>query len=118
MHADQLSVSETTVRALIDEQFPHWHDLPVRVVASGGTENAIFRIGDSLAARFPLRPGDVGATRRRLDAESAAASELAAGTRVPVPVPVAIGEPGYGYPLPWLVQTWLPGVVASDEDPG
>jgi hypothetical protein len=28
------------------------------------------------------------------------------------------GEPGAGYPLPWSVQTWLPGTVATDEDPG
>ena len=32
--------------------------------------------------------------------------------------PVAIGEPGAGYPLPWAVQTWLPGVTAADDDPG
>jgi hypothetical protein len=31
---------------------------------------------------------------------------------------VALGEPGAGYPLPWLLQTWLPGVTATDEDPG
>ena len=31
---------------------------------------------------------------------------------------VAIGEPGAGYPMPWSVQTWIPGVVATDEDPG
>jgi aminoglycoside phosphotransferase (APT) family kinase protein len=29
-----------------------------------------------------------------------------------------VGEPGAGYPLPWSVQTWLPGTVATDEDPG
>jgi aminoglycoside phosphotransferase (APT) family kinase protein len=31
---------------------------------------------------------------------------------------VAIGEPGAGYPLPWAVQTWLPGVTAAVDDPG
>jgi aminoglycoside phosphotransferase (APT) family kinase protein len=31
---------------------------------------------------------------------------------------VAIGEPGAGYPLPWAVQTWLPGVTAAEDDPG
>jgi aminoglycoside phosphotransferase (APT) family kinase protein len=31
---------------------------------------------------------------------------------------VAIGRPGAGYPLPWAVQTWLPGVTATDDDPG
>ena len=40
------------------------------------------------------------------------------GPRFATPEPVAIGEPGAGYPLPWAVQTWLPGVTATDDDPG
>jgi aminoglycoside phosphotransferase (APT) family kinase protein len=118
MHADQLTVSPQTVRELIEDQFPQWRDLPVEAVESAGTVNAIFRIGDQLAARFPLEPGDVEATRRWLAAEAEAAAELAGRTRFPTPEPVALGEPGRGYPLPWSVQTWLPGVVATDHDPG
>jgi len=118
MHPGQLAVPVDLARGLIDEQFPRWRGLPVRGVASQGTVNAIFRIGDRLAARFPLEPADVEATRRRLAAEAAAARELAGRTRFPTPEPVALGEPGLGYPLPWSVQTWLPGVVATDDDPG
>src|ERR1700758_1861143 len=118
MHADQMTVPSATVRALIAEQFPQWQAQPVRRIASQGTVNAIFRIGDDLAARFPLRPGDADATRRWLQTEAAAARELAGHTRFPTPEPVAIGDPGAGYPLPWSVQTWLLGIVATDEDPG
>ncbi|MGW5669929.1 aminoglycoside phosphotransferase family protein [Micromonospora sp. NPDC003776] len=117
MHANQLTVSVETVRALVDEQFPQWRDLPIRRVPSDGTVNAIFRIGDRLGARFPLQPCDADSARRWLAAEAAAARELAGHTRFPTPEPVALGEPGPGYPLPWSVQTWLPGVVASDDDP-
>jgi aminoglycoside phosphotransferase (APT) family kinase protein len=116
MHANQLTVSPETVRALVDEQFPQWRRLPIQGIASQGTVNAIFRIGDHIAARFPLE--DVGSTRRRLEAEAEAARELVGRTRFRTPVPVAIGEPGAGYPLPWAIQTWLPGVVATEEDPG
>jgi aminoglycoside phosphotransferase (APT) family kinase protein len=77
-----------------------------------------FRIGGRLAARFPLRPGEAVMVRRRLEAEAAAARELAWATRFATPVPVAIGEPGAGYPLAWAVQTWLPGVTAAVDDPG
>ncbi|MEU7696089.1 aminoglycoside phosphotransferase family protein [Microbispora hainanensis] len=118
MHAGQLTVTPETVRALIAEQFPQWRGLPVTGVASHGTVNAIFRIGDHLAARFPLQPGPVDETRRWLESEAEAARELAGATRFPTPEPVALGEPGAGYPLPWSVQTWLPGTVATDEDPG
>jgi aminoglycoside phosphotransferase (APT) family kinase protein len=117
MHANQLIVSYETVRALVDEQFPAWSSLPIRGVTSAGTVNAIFRIGDRFVARFPLQPGDAGSTRESLRAEERAARELASSTRFPTPEPVALGEPGAGYPLPWVVQTWLPGTVATDEDP-
>jgi aminoglycoside phosphotransferase (APT) family kinase protein len=116
MHDDQLTVSAQTVRALVDEQFPQWRSLPITSVDSSATVNAIFRIGDRLAARLPLRPRD--ADRRWLESEAEAARELAGITRFPIPEPVALGEPGAGYPLAWSVQTWLPGVVATDQDPG
>jgi aminoglycoside phosphotransferase (APT) family kinase protein len=118
MHDGQLAVSPGMVRELVDSQFPDWRDLAVTAVDSSGTVNAIFRIGGRLAARFPLVPGDAGVVRRELEAEAAAARELAGRTRFATPEPAAIGEPGAGYPLPWAVQTWLPGVTALEEDPG
>jgi aminoglycoside phosphotransferase (APT) family kinase protein len=118
MHPGQLNVTVSTVRALVAEQFPEWAGRPVQPVDSSGTVNALFRIGDDLAARFPLEPGDPDRTRRGLESEAKATAELAAGTRFPTPEPVALGQPGAGYPLPWSVQSWLPGVVATDEDPG
>jgi aminoglycoside phosphotransferase (APT) family kinase protein len=118
MHANQLSVPAEMVRVLVDEQFPQWRRLPVRGLAASGTVNAIFRIGERLAARFPLQSQKAEVARRRLEAEADAALELAGRTRFPTPEPVAIGEPGAGYPLPWSVQTWLPGVAATEEDPG
>ncbi|WP_107068940.1 aminoglycoside phosphotransferase family protein [Streptomyces sp. 150FB] len=118
MHPNQLTVSPETVRTLVDQQFPEWRSLPVRSITAQGTVNAIFRIGDRLAARFPLESADVESTRRRLKAEVEAARELVGRTRCPTPEPVALGEPGAGFPLPWSVQTWLPGIVAVNEDPG
>lgn len=118
MHPGQLMVSPGTVRELVEQQFPEWQGLPVTGVASHGTVNALFRIGDKFVARFPLEPGDVEATRRRIESEAQAARELSGRTRFPTPEPVAPGEPGAGYPLPWSVQTWLPGTVATDDDPG
>src|SRR5215468_2751470 len=118
MHPNQLTVKAGTVRSLVAEQFPAWVKLPIRAVASQGTVNALFRIGDRLAARFPLQPGDVAEIHRRLESEAEAARELARGTRFPTPEPVALGEPGLGYPMPWSVQSWLPGVTASEAAVG
>lgn len=118
MHTDQLVVPVSTVRSLVAGQFPEWADLPVRPIESEGTVNAIFRIGDRLAARFPLQDKDLDSVSQRLRSEADAARELVGRTRFPVPEPVALGSPGAGYPLPWSVQTWLPGTTATDDDPG
>jgi aminoglycoside phosphotransferase (APT) family kinase protein len=117
MHPGQLTVPVPTARALVAEQFPAWAGRPVRPVVSAGTVCALFRIGDDLAARFPLEPGDPARIRRWLESEAAAARELAGLTRFPTPEPVALGRPGHGYPLPWSVQTWVPGHTAYEADP-
>jgi hypothetical protein len=53
MHADEVRIDAAVASDLIDAQFPHWRGLHARRVASSGTDNAIFRLGDQLAARFP-----------------------------------------------------------------
>lgn len=118
MHDDQLTVSVDTVRELVASQFSQWRSLPVHPLASQGTVNAVFRLGDRLTARFPLQPADVVSAREWLAKEADAARELLGATRFATPEPIAIGEPGAGYPMPWSVQTWLPGTIATEADPG
>ncbi|MFD3842862.1 aminoglycoside phosphotransferase family protein [Streptomyces sp. NPDC058642] len=116
MHDDQVDVTTEIVTALIQEQFPQWSGQAIRHLPSTGTVNAIFRIGNDLSARFPLRPADAAEALAVLEEEAEASAELAQVSRFPVPEPVALGKPGAGYPMPWSVQTWLPGTVASDAD--
>ncbi|WP_406348978.1 aminoglycoside phosphotransferase family protein [Streptomyces sp. NBC_00144] len=117
MHDDQVDVTTATVATLIQEQFPRWSGKEIRLLRSTGTVNAIFRIGNDLSARFPLRMADAADVLTVLQREALASTELAQVSRFPAPEPVALGEPGAGYPMPWSVQTWLPGTVASDADP-
>ncbi len=118
MHADQLTVTVDVVRELVGRQFPQWSGLSVEPVQSHGTVNALFRIGDHLAARFPLERRDRAATRQWLEREARAARELFGRTRFPTPEPLALGDPAACYPLPWSVQSWVPGTVATDDYPG
>jgi len=117
MHDDQVDVTTDTVAALIQDQFPQWSGKAIRLLPSTGTVNAIFRIGNDLSARFPLRLADAAGVLAILEQEARASAELAQVSPFPVPEPVALGEPGAGYPMPWSVQTWLPGTIASDADP-
>ncbi len=116
MHEGQLQVTVATVRDLVGDQFPEYATLAIDPVHPGGTVNAIFRIGEQLAARLPLQPRDVDTVRRWLQTEADGARELLGHTRIPVPEPLAIGEPGPGYPLPWSIQTWVPGTTADEVD--
>jgi aminoglycoside phosphotransferase (APT) family kinase protein len=118
MHADQLTVTVDVVRELVDQQFPQWRGLPVAPVSSQGTVNALFRIGARIVARFPLERRDPVATQRWLESEAQAGRELLGRTRFATPEPLGIGRPSAGYPLPWSVQTWVPGTIATDDDPG
>lgn len=116
MHEREIALSQDTARTLVASQFPQWAHVPARLTRSSGTVNAILRIGDDHAARFPLQGDDPEDVRRLLEAEASASAELAQVSLVRAPVPVALGRPGAGYPLPWSVQTWLPGTDASTVD--
>ncbi|MHB2028671.1 MAG: aminoglycoside phosphotransferase family protein [Acidimicrobiales bacterium] len=114
MHDDEIHVSDDVVGKLIVDQFPAWSQDPIRRIASSGTVNTIFRIGEGFAARFPLRPDEPVSTRQALEQEARASSEFMRYSPFPAPAPIAIGGPGLEYPHAWSVQTWLPGIVATD----
>lgn len=111
MHPDQLDIDEALVERLVAGRFPEWAGLPVERVASNGTTNAMFRLGEELVVRLPLIPsaaGDIAREQRWLPF-------LAPRLTVPVPEPVAVGGPSAEYPLPWSVLVWLEG---ANPEPG
>ncbi|MFI0235849.1 aminoglycoside phosphotransferase family protein [Streptomyces sp. NPDC016845] len=107
LHPDEADIDEALVRGLVDEQFPRWAGLPLRHVASHGTSNVLYRLGDEYVVRLPRVSGsvsDLAGQRRWLPF-------LAARLPVAVPEPVAEGRPGRGFPYPWAVHRWLPGAI-------
>ncbi|RSO33032.1 phosphotransferase [Streptomyces sp. WAC 06725] len=98
-------VDDVLVRRLVAGQFPRWAELPVRRFPSGGTVNAMFRLGDDMAVRLPLTRG--GAADVSLEQEWL--PRLAPRLPVAVPEALAAGEPAEGYPWPWSVYRWLAG---------
>ncbi|MBO1287296.1 aminoglycoside phosphotransferase family protein [Streptomyces sampsonii] len=98
-------VDEALVRRLVAAQFPEWAGLPVERFPSGGTVNAMFRLGGELAVRLPLTEGGAG----DVPLEREWLPRLAPLLPCPVPEVVGTGEPDAGYPWPWSVGRWLPG---------
>jgi aminoglycoside phosphotransferase (APT) family kinase protein len=90
---------------LLAAQFPQWVDLPIERVESSGTDNAIYRLGDRMAARLPRihwATGQVAKEERWLP-------KLAPHLPLAIPVPIATGNPGDGYPWHWSIVPWIEG---------
>lgn len=109
LHHDELAVDVHLVRRLIDRSLPQYADLRLQSLASSGSSNALFRLGDSLVVRLPRQPG--GSTT--IEKEARWLPVVAQGVTVGVPEIVAVGEPGFGYPEKWAVTTWLKGQVPT-----
>jgi aminoglycoside phosphotransferase (APT) family kinase protein len=110
MHADELETDEALVRRLLAAQFPRWAELPIEALPAGGTDNAIYRLGDELSVRLPRRRDWSSGS---LDKEFEWLPKLAPLLPLPVPTPVARGAAGEGYPHAWAVYDWLDGEDAS-----
>lgn len=64
MHADEVDTDAPLVRRLLAAQFPQWAGLPVEPVASAGTDNAMYRLGEDMAVRLPRIKGAVADVER------------------------------------------------------
>ncbi|MGH3923564.1 MAG: aminoglycoside phosphotransferase family protein, partial [Pseudonocardiaceae bacterium] len=105
LHADEVDIDASLARRLVTEQVPEYAALPLRRVASGGTDNAVFRLGDDFALRMPLHPRAVGGLLKEIRWLPVVAEHVS----LDVPQVVATGESGEGYPFPWAVVRWLTG---------
>lgn len=109
MHADEVETDAALVRRLLGAQFPQWAILRIERFEHSGTDNAIYRLGDELAARLPR----IHWAKELIDKERAWLPRFAPQLPLAIPELLAVGEPGAGYPWRWSVQRWLPGENAS-----
>jgi aminoglycoside phosphotransferase (APT) family kinase protein len=109
MHDDEVDTDADLVRGLLASQHPQWVDLPIERVASAGTDNAMYRLGDDLAVRLPRIHWAVDTVAK----EQTWLPIVARHVPLAVPVPVAAGAPEAAFPYPWGVVRWLPGELAT-----
>ena len=111
MHDDEVDTDAALVRRLVAAQFPEWADLAIEPVPFGGTDNALYRLGDDLVVRLPRHERTVGT----LEIERRWLPKLAPLLPLAVPAPVAEGMPADGYPWTWSIYEWLEGETATRE---
>lgn len=84
----------------------------IRRVASAGTDNALFRVGESFVARLPR----VRWVRAQPAREHRWLRHLARGLPLAIPEPVYLGQPAAGYPFEWALHSWREGRNALGTD--
>jgi aminoglycoside phosphotransferase (APT) family kinase protein len=109
VHEDELDIDDALVRALVDEQFPQWADLPLER-AGDGTVNVIYRLGSDLSVRLPRRA-------EKSASEEQVLKRIAPWISMDIPRVVKRGMPGHGYPWTWWVVTWMHGEHPETDVP-
>jgi aminoglycoside phosphotransferase (APT) family kinase protein len=112
LHPDEFDIDTDLIRRLLAAQFPQWAGLPVAPSPLAGTDNAIYRVGEQLAARLPRLERSVA----QVDKEHEWLPRLGPSLPLAVPVPLAKGAPGEGYPWPWAVVPWFDAVPATRDN--
>lgn len=113
MHENQLILSEEDAAFLIAQRFPEYRGQVIRRLDTSGTVNAIFRVGEEAAARFPLLGHDANGTGPTSAHEASAMEEFLQASPFPGPRPLGIAEPSVTCPGGWSLQSWLPGATPS-----
>jgi len=117
MHDEQVDCDLDLVRALIADQRPSLAAETITFLPTSGTDNAIYRIGSTHVARFPI----IEWASHQVAHEWTWLPRIAPLLPVAVPEPVFVGRPGRGYPFTWGVHRWIegrnprPGEVRVDD---
>jgi len=113
LHSDEIPIDPELVRRLVARAMPAYADAPVRRLASSGSTNALFRLGEELLVRLPRQPGG----SQTISKEATWLPVL--GPLLPVSVPdvVAVFDPDCDYPERWSVVRWIDGAPPEVVDP-
>lgn len=108
-----LAIDVTLARRLVDARFPDWAGAPIVPFKSSGTDNAIFRLGETACLRLPRLPSADIQLRKE-------AEWLGRLSPLPlaVPRPLALTGPFETFPFHAAIHDWLPGKAATEEPPG
>ena len=109
LHDNEFPVDDDLVNRLLGEQMPQWRDLSLRRLATSGTVNVVYRLGDDKVVRLPRAPHLTSGPQR----EAQWMQTFAAHLPLAIPQFLALGEPTGSYPSHWTVLEWIDGTTAS-----
>lgn len=109
MHENEHEVDEQLVRDLIQSQCPQWSELPLKSVASSGTDNALFRLGSEYIVRLPRIEWGEGSANKSTNKEYEWLPKIARFLRTSISEPIFKGNANESYPWQWIVAKWNEG---------
>ncbi len=110
-HEDELRVDIALARRLIEKQFPEFADLPIAELEEHGTDHTLYRLGDDMVMRLPIRNQPNHQALREAEWVPFLAPQLP----LELPRQIAIGEPDGDYPVQWSIAGWIDGERATPE---
>jgi len=98
------TIDESLAQKLVANQFPKFANLAIRSLKSGGTDNAVFRLGEQLVLRLPVASYAAGQLQKEMDI-------LPSFSELPLQVPelVGVGRPSSLLDASWCIYSWIEG---------
>ena len=109
MHENELEIDEKLVLGLVKNQCPQWAKLPLKPIASSGTDNALFRLGNEYVVRLPRIEWSPGSIDKNINKEWEWLPKIAKLLNTPISEPLFKGEPSNNYPWLWTITKWNEG---------
>lgn len=116
-HDGEIPMDIERVRGLLHAQFPQWADLPLVEWDEQGTDHTLFRLGDDMVVRMPIRPfNGSDLDHQQAGREARWVPFLAAQVPLELPGPLGLGVPTDDYPWHWSIVSWIHGERASTDN--
>lgn len=109
MHDHEIPIDVPLIMKLLSAQFPKWSNLPLSLVRSDGTDNAIYRLGRDKCVRLPR----ISSAADQVDKEQKWLPHLASQLPLAIPDILERGRPNADYPWPWSICQWIEGENAA-----
>lgn len=109
MHENEFEIDEDFVCSLLKSQCPEWAHLPLKPIVSSGTDNALFRLGDSYIVRLPRIEWEPGSNNKSINKEYEWLPKIIRFLKTSISEPVFKGNSDQFYPWSWLITKWNEG---------
>lgn len=104
-----MDITVDLVKELINEQYPEFSNLEIKMVEKSGHDNRTFHLGDTMSVRLPSGPSYAS----QIEKELTWLPKLKPYISLPIPSPIAQGKPSTKYPFSFAINHWIEGDTVS-----